>query len=64
MIINQEKNPFPENLENILFDEKPLLYPHLITFSAPKSEEYDFYDELGELSTSSSFTGFMRGKAM
>ncbi|KAA8543023.1 hypothetical protein F0562_021482 [Nyssa sinensis] len=66
IIINQEENPFTENLENtydsptVLFDEEPLSYPHLMTFSTPKSEENDFYDELEELPTSSSFTSFMR----
>ncbi|KAA8549080.1 hypothetical protein F0562_000764 [Nyssa sinensis] len=66
IIINQEGNPFTENLGNthdspsVLFDEKPLSYPHLMTFSTPKSEENDFYDELEELPTSSSFTSFMR----
>jgi hypothetical protein len=33
-----------------------------MTFSAPKSEENnDFFDELEELPTSSSFTSFVRG---
>uniref|UniRef100_A0A5B7A5Q8 Putative WRKY transcription factor 65 n=1 Tax=Davidia involucrata TaxID=16924 RepID=A0A5B7A5Q8_DAVIN len=68
IIINQEENPFTESLGNsndspsVLFDiEEPLSYPHLMTFSTPKSEENDFYDELEELPTSSSsFTSFMR----
>ncbi|KAK9282119.1 hypothetical protein L1049_005031 [Liquidambar formosana] len=68
-IINQlEDNPFKiVDLENthdslgLLFDEEPLSYPHLMTFSTPKSEENDFFDELEELPTSSSsFTSFMR----
>nr|USN24504.1 WRKY transcription factor [Panax notoginseng]USN24522.1 WRKY transcription factor [Panax notoginseng] len=61
--IKHEDIPFTEHLENVLFDEKenPLCYPHLMTFSTQKSEENDFYDELGELPISSSFTSsFMR----
>ncbi|WOH01538.1 hypothetical protein DCAR_0520922 [Daucus carota subsp. sativus] len=59
----EEEIQFTENLENVLFDEedKPLSYPHLMTFTTHKSEENDFYDELGELPTSSSFTSFMWG---
>ncbi|KAF9619804.1 hypothetical protein IFM89_009555 [Coptis chinensis] len=46
---------------SVLFDEEPLSYPHLMTFSSiPKSEENDFFDELEELPTSSSLTGIMR----
>ncbi|KAI3506573.1 hypothetical protein L1887_21132 [Cichorium endivia] len=49
------------NLENTFFDEEPLSYPNLMTFSAPKTEENDFYDELEELPmSSSSFKIFMR----
>lgn len=62
--IKQEEGiQFTENFENILFNEKekPLCYPHLMTFATPKSEENDFFDELGELPTSSSFTSFWRG---
>ncbi|KAK1398771.1 WRKY domain-containing protein [Heracleum sosnowskyi] len=49
--------------ENVVFDEKdkPLCYPHLMTLTKHKSEENDFFDELGELPTSSSFTSFMWG---
>ncbi|KAF8401325.1 hypothetical protein HHK36_012259 [Tetracentron sinense] len=66
MIINGEENPLTVTLEkthdslNLLFDEEPLSYPHLMTFSTPKSEENDFFDELEELPISSSFTSFMR----
>ena len=63
-----EEDPFKVNLEKthdslgVLFDEEPLAYPHLMTFSSstPKSEENDFFDELEELPTPSSFTSFMR----
>ncbi|XP_024981405.1 probable WRKY transcription factor 65 [Cynara cardunculus var. scolymus] len=49
------------DLENTFFDEEPLSYPNLMTFSALKSEENDFYDELEELPMSSStFKSFMR----
>ncbi|KAI3679094.1 hypothetical protein L6452_38402 [Arctium lappa] len=49
------------DLENTFFDEEPLSYPNLMTFSATKSEENDFYDELEELPMSSStFKSFMR----
>nr|URH10333.1 WRKY63 [Phoebe bournei] len=40
--------------------EEPLSYPHIMTLSAPKSEENDFFDELEELPISSSFTSLMR----
>ncbi|XP_057966708.1 probable WRKY transcription factor 69 isoform X2 [Malania oleifera] len=69
IIINQEENPFTHeslaesthgSLSLLLDKEEPLSYPHLMTFSTPKSEENDFFDELGELPTSSSFTSFMR----
>ncbi|OVA02525.1 DNA-binding WRKY [Macleaya cordata] len=64
----QEENPLTVTLDkthdslNFLFDEEPLSFPHLMTFSSstPKSEENDFFDELEELPTFSSFTGFMR----
>lgn len=65
-INHEEEDPFRVNLEKthdslgVLFDEEPLAYPHLMTFSTPKSEENDFFDELEELPTSSSFTSFMR----
>lgn len=62
-IKHEDEIQFTETLENVLFDEKekPLCYPHLMTFTTPKSEENDFFDELGELPTSSSFSSFMRG---
>ncbi|KAK9067718.1 hypothetical protein SSX86_011829 [Deinandra increscens subsp. villosa] len=48
------------NLENTFFDEEPLSYPDLMNFSASKTEENDFYDELEELPmSSSSFKSFM-----
>lgn len=56
-------SPLTEKLESVLFEEeseKPLCYPHLMTFSTPKNEENDIYDELGELPISSSLTRFMR----
>ncbi|KDO86982.1 hypothetical protein CISIN_1g023982mg [Citrus sinensis] len=66
IIISQE-DPFTGNLEkpnetlNLLLDEEPVSYQNLMAFSTPKSEENDFFDELGELpSTSSVFTSFMR----
>ncbi|XP_031250391.1 probable WRKY transcription factor 65 [Pistacia vera] len=65
IMINQE-DPFTENLEkdhdtlSLLLDEEPLSYPNLMTFSTPKSEENDFFDELEELPTSSVFSSFMR----
>lgn len=71
-INHEEEDPFKVNLEkthddslsggHVIFDEEPLAYPHLMTFSSstPKSEENDFFDELEELPTSSSFTSFMR----
>lgn len=49
------------NLENTFFEEEPLSYPDLMKFSASKTEENDFYDELEELPmSSSSFKSFMR----
>ncbi|CAK9152895.1 unnamed protein product [Ilex paraguariensis] len=66
IIINQEDNPFPENLEStynspsVLLHEEPLSYPHLGTFTTPQSEENDFYDELEELPSSSYFSSFTR----
>lgn len=58
---HEEKNPLSGSTYDVVFDEEPLSYPHLMTFSASKSEEDDFYDELEELPTSSysSFTSFM-----
>ncbi|KAF5785253.1 putative transcription factor WRKY family [Helianthus annuus] len=48
-------------LENTYFDEEPLSYPDLMNFSATKTEENDFYDELEELPmSSSSFKSIMR----
>lgn len=63
--IGGEENPNPLEKINdsidLLFDEEPLSYPHLMTFSTPKSEENDFFDELEELPIpSSSLTSFMR----
>eukprot|EP00262_Sarcandra_glabra_P004873 TRINITY_DN1610_c0_g5_i1.p1 TRINITY_DN1610_c0_g5~~TRINITY_DN1610_c0_g5_i1.p1 ORF type:complete len:254 (-),score=52.91 TRINITY_DN1610_c0_g5_i1:30-749(-) len=62
---NQENNPLTlvnktHDPLSHFFDEEPLSYPHLMTFSAPKSEENDFFDELEELPISSSFTSLMR----
>ncbi|KAL8089287.1 hypothetical protein AgCh_038909 [Apium graveolens] len=65
-IVHEEErlgSPLIEKLESVVFEEKsekPLCYPHLMTFSTPKNEENDFYDELGELPISSSLTRFMR----
>lgn len=66
-IIISQGDPFTGNLEkpnetlNLLLDEEPVSYQNLMAFSTPKSEENDFFDELGELpSTSSVFTSFMR----
>lgn len=65
-IVHEEErmgSPLTEKLESVVFEEKsekPLCYPHLMTFSTPKTEENDFYDELGELPISSSLTRFMR----
>ncbi|GAV83623.1 WRKY domain-containing protein [Cephalotus follicularis] len=67
MILNQE-DPFTGNLEkthetmgSVVLNEEPLSYPQLMTFSTPKSEENDFFDELEELPTSSStLTSFTR----
>ncbi|KAF8394668.1 hypothetical protein HHK36_020884 [Tetracentron sinense] len=66
IIIKNEESPLTVTLEkthdslNLLFDEEPLSYPQLMTFSTPKSEENDVFDELEELPISSSFTSFMR----
>ncbi|KAK6937270.1 WRKY domain [Dillenia turbinata] len=71
VIINLEENPFnlslektsesEESLGTLLFDEEPIsVPPSLITSSAPKSEENDFFDELEELPIYSSFSSFMR----
>jgi len=63
IITNQEeKNPLNETTYDVVFDEEPLSYPHLMTFSSTtKSQEDDFFDELEELPTSSysSLTSFM-----
>lgn len=67
-VIDQEDDPFTRNLEKtddtlgFILDEEPLPYPQLMCLSTSrqKSEENDFFDELGELPTSSSFTNFMR----
>ncbi|XP_077240776.1 uncharacterized protein LOC143881546 [Tasmannia lanceolata] len=45
---------------NLLFNEEPLSYPHIMTFSTPKPEENDFFDELEELPIFSSVTSLMR----
>lgn len=67
IIVNQgEEDPFTVHLEKthetmgLLLDEEPLCYSQLMNFSTPFSEENDFFDELEELPTSSSFTSFMR----
>lgn len=64
IIVNQEENPFQENLQtpNVLYSEDPKPFSHdpAGVSSLPKSEENDFYDELEELPTSSFFTAFMR----
>ncbi|KAJ7973065.1 WRKY transcription factor [Quillaja saponaria] len=57
LILNLEKTHIPMGL---LLEDKPLSFSHLMNFSTPKSEEYDFFDELEELPTSSSFSNFMR----
>lgn len=72
---SQDNNPFKIDIANttthesvssrLLFDEEPLSYPHLMTFSSTlKSDENDFFDELEELlppTSSSYFTSFMGG---
>lgn len=66
-MINQEHpftEPFMEKTHDslgIILDEDPVSCAQVTTFSAPKSEENDFFDELEELPTSSAFTSFMRG---
>ncbi|KAI3449390.1 hypothetical protein Pfo_006055 [Paulownia fortunei] len=64
IIVNQEDNPFQENLETpgVLYNEdtKPFSHDPMDLSSLLKSEENDFYDELEELPTSSFFTSFMR----
>lgn len=71
IIMDQEEDPFTGNLGkththhqtlgNFVLDEEPLSYSQLMCFSTPSklSEENDFFDELEELPTSSSFTNFM-----
>ncbi|XP_030945621.1 probable WRKY transcription factor 69 [Quercus lobata] len=65
IIVNQAEDPFTVNLEKphetmgLVLDEEPLCYSQLMNFSTPMSEENDFFDELEELPTSSSFTSFM-----
>uniref|UniRef100_A0A2N9IQM3 WRKY domain-containing protein n=1 Tax=Fagus sylvatica TaxID=28930 RepID=A0A2N9IQM3_FAGSY len=67
IIVNQgDLDPFTVNLEkthetmSLILDEEPLCYSQLcMNFSTPSSEENDFFDELEELPTSSSFTSFM-----
>ncbi|KAL6968639.1 hypothetical protein U1Q18_034437 [Sarracenia purpurea var. burkii] len=69
-IISQRENPFAENLENsygepsvVLLDEDPVFLsrslPPSMAFSALEPEENDFFDELEELPSSSSFTSFL-----
>ena len=65
IIIDQE-DPFKLNTEksheriDLLLEEEPLCYAQLKNFTAPKSEELDFFDELEELPMSSSFLHFTR----
>ncbi|XP_010267989.1 PREDICTED: probable WRKY transcription factor 69 [Nelumbo nucifera] len=70
IITNQEENPSTvdeqektHNPLSFLFHEKPLSFSPLMTFSTPKSEENDFFDELEELPISSSFTSIMRSSS-
>nr|QWQ79475.1 WRKY53 [Juglans sigillata] len=66
IIANQGEDPFTVHLEKshetmgLLLDEEPLCYSQLMTFSTAISEENDFFDELEELPTYSSFISFMR----
>ncbi|KAG2693327.1 hypothetical protein I3760_08G090600 [Carya illinoinensis] len=65
IIANQGEDPFTVNLERLhetvlLLDEEPLCYSQLMNLSTPISEENDFYDELEELPTYSSFTSSAR----
>ncbi|KAG7971062.1 hypothetical protein I3843_07G116700 [Carya illinoinensis] len=66
IIANQGEDPFTVHLERshetmgLLLDEEPLCYSQLMTFSTAISEENDFFDELEELPTYSSFISFMR----
>nr|XP_043635398.1 probable WRKY transcription factor 65 [Erigeron canadensis] len=63
LYIQTPENEFHLTLdpENTFFDQEPLSYPDLMNFSASKTEENDFYDELEELPmSSSSFKSFMR----
>ncbi|BFG43427.1 hypothetical protein CerSpe_297010 [Prunus speciosa] len=65
IMIDQEEDPFLEKTHvsstlGFLLDEEPLSYSQLMSFSTPKSEENDFFDELEELPTFSSFPSFMR----
>ncbi|EEF47259.1 probable WRKY transcription factor 65 [Ricinus communis] len=68
IMITQEDHPFivensseeTHNTLGIVLDEEPISRPRLMTFSTPASEENDFFDELEELPTYSSFTSFMR----
>ncbi|XP_061350133.1 probable WRKY transcription factor 69 [Gastrolobium bilobum] len=65
IIIDQE-DPFKLNTEkshdriDLLLEEQPFCYAQLKNFSASKSEELDFFDELEELPMSSSFLHFTR----
>ncbi|XP_071717030.1 uncharacterized protein [Rutidosis leptorrhynchoides] len=57
----ENETPLIVNLDNTFFEEEPLFYPDLMKFSASKTEENDFYDELEELPmSSSSFKSFLR----
>ncbi|KAL2540428.1 WRKY domain-containing protein [Abeliophyllum distichum] len=72
IIMDQEMNPFAENLQNpydydshrVLVNEEPLSYSHPMNLSASKSEENDFFDELEELPVSSFLTDFMRSSTL
>ncbi|KAJ7977668.1 WRKY transcription factor [Quillaja saponaria] len=55
LILNLEKTHIPMGL----LLEEPVSFSQLMNFSTSKSEEYDFFDELEELPTSSSFSNFM-----
>ncbi|WCJ22327.1 WRKY DNA-binding protein 65 [Euphorbia peplus] len=64
MISQDDQDPFGTEKLGILLDEEPINLisscPRLMTFSTPKNEENDFFDELEELPTYSAFTSVMR----
>ncbi|XP_022876396.1 probable WRKY transcription factor 69 [Olea europaea var. sylvestris] len=72
IIMDQDMNPFTVNLQNpydydsqrVIINEEPFLYSHPMNFSASKSEENDFFDELEELPMSSFLTDFMRSSTL